>query len=167
MFRAFGRFLFRLAVALHVNFVREYAMAYAVRSAEPRVEYLHRSPTGPIALTISPFEFPQHPRRCWRIVGRWADRREFLVVLGISDLDALDRLDDALSDYSRSDLRNMRALWLERWSPGSQNEYPCWDPVQEVPLRTFRFQRTMRCKRRRVNVDPFRDERAVRRKGVA
>jgi hypothetical protein len=167
MFRAVGRFFFPMAVALHVTFVREYAMAYAVRGAEPRVEYLHRSPSGPIALTVSPFEFPQHPRRCWRIVGRWADRREFLLVLGISDLDALDRLDDALECYSAADLRNMRALWLERWSPGSRNEYPCWDPVQEVPLRTLRFQRTMRFKRRVKALDPFRDEPTVRRKGVA
>ena len=142
-------------------------MAYAVRGAEPRVEYLHRSPSGPIALTISPFEFPQHPRRCWRIVGRWADGREFLVVLGISDIDALDRLDDALSCYSLSALRFMRTLWLERWSPGSRYEYPCWDPVQEVPLRTLRFRRTMRFKHRKAVVETFLDEPRVRRKGVA
>ena len=142
-------------------------MAFAVHGAEPRLEHLHRSPSGPIAITISPFEFPQHPKRCWRIVGRVEDRRQFLVVIGISPDDVLARLDDALAGYSRSDLRNIRNLWMERWSPGSRYEYPSWDPVQEVSLRPFRFQRTMRFKSKTTGVDRFLEETHELKKGVA
>lgn len=147
-------------------------MAFAVHGAEPRLEHLHRSPSGPIAITISPFEFPQHPKRCWRIVGwriagRVEDRRQFLVVIGISPDDVLARLDDALAGYSRSDLRNIRNLWMERWSPGSRYEYPSWDPVQEVSLRPFRFRRTMRFKQQTSQLDSLLADTHELKKGVA
>ena len=141
-------------------------MAYAVPGAERRVEHLHRSPSGPIAITVSPFDFPQHPKRSWRIVGRWPDGAEFLAVLGASEGDVLDRLDDALLGYSRSDLGAIRALWLERWSPGSRCEYPCWEPVREVPLRPLRFRRTVRFKQPSAP-DPFVPPPSRRQKGVA
>ena len=142
-------------------------MAFAVEGAEPRLEHLHRSPSGSIAITISPFDFPQHPKRCWRIVGRFQDRREFLVVIGISPDDVLGRLEDALAGYSRGDLRAVRDLWIERWSPGSRYEYPSWDPVQEVSLKPFRFRRTMRFKQQTRDVDRFLEETHELKKGVA
>jgi hypothetical protein len=142
-------------------------MAFAVEGAEPRLEHLHRSPSGPIAITIGPFDFPQHPKRCWRIVGRFADRRDFLVVIGISPDDLMMRLDDALAGYSSRDLRTIRALWMERWSPGSRYEFPSWDPVQEVSLRPFRFRRTMRFKQRTSQLDSFLADTHELKKGVA
>ena len=123
-------------------------MARAIADANERVEFLHRSPSGPIAIVISPFDFPQHPRRCWRIMGRWRDRSEFLVVLGATESDAEARLDEALSEVSNRDLNGIQTVWLEQWNPGSRFEIPYWQPIRQVSLRTVRFKRILQVKRR-------------------
>jgi hypothetical protein len=130
-------------------------MAFAVPGAERRIEHLHRSPSGPISLVPSPFDFPQYPKRCWRIVGQWKRGGEFLVLIGDDETDLFDRLHEALAPLTRADLNAVEALWLERWRPGSRFEYPYWEPVQEVPLRPIRFSRSMRLKRLQPDVIPL------------
>jgi hypothetical protein len=140
-------------------------MAFAIDGAARRLEFLHHAPSGPIALPVSPFDFPQFPKRCWRVVGAWKHGGEFLVVLGASEIDAIDRLYPALAPLSRRELWAIRALWLERWSPGSRVEFPSWEPVRAISLKRIRFRRTIRDRRRRAFGPAYL--RSPFRKGVA
>lgn len=123
-------------------------MAFAFGRAEPRAEFLHRSPSGPISIEVSPFDWPQHPRRCWRLVGRWKDGSEFLVMLAVTELDALERLEPALEHLTFDELQQVECVWLERWSPGSRYEYPQWERIRQVSLRNLRFKKALRARRR-------------------
>ena len=138
-------------------------MAHAVRGADERVEFLHRSPSGPIAIVTSPFDWPQRPRRSWRLVGRWWDGSEFLIVLGATEIDAVERLEDSLAEFSNRDLNRIQTVRLERWFPGSRFEYPYWEFVRTVSLRTLRFKRVVRLQRR-LKTLPFTPPRT---KGIA
>jgi hypothetical protein len=143
-------------------------MAFAVFGAERRLDSLHRRPSPPTAPGRGPFDVPQRPKRCWRIVGRWRNGREFLVVLGTSEFDAVNRLEHALAPLSRFELRCVRRLWLERWSPGSPQEYPRWARVCPVSMNRLRGRLMRRLKRKRIVFDPsLHGTSSLSRKGLA
>ena len=123
-------------------------MAYAIVGAGERHEFLHRSPSGPIAIVVSPFDWPQHPRRCWRLVGRWRDGGEFLIALAATELDAVDRLESALDHLTFDEVQKVECVWLERWNPGSRVDFPQWERVRQLSLRSVRFKRAVRANRR-------------------
>ncbi len=77
--------------------------------------------------------------KSWRVMGRnrapSAKRRprllsdlDVLVVLGDSDKDCRDRLQQLVWDYSLKELREM-AFWLEEWQPGKK-----WVLRSELPI---------------------------------
>jgi hypothetical protein len=70
--------------------------------------------------------------RDWRIMGLWRGGRVFLVVMGTSKWDCLDRLPDALSAYTFKDLKKIESIWLEWWEPGSSLRWPEWIPLEEI-----------------------------------
>jgi len=142
-------------------------MVFAVVGEVCGDEPLPRRLLGRPAPPSSPFDDPQFPKRNWRVVGRWKIGGEFLVVLGASELDALDRTPSALQILTRKDVKAVQSIWLERWSPGSPWEFPCWEPQRRLPLWRLRYGRTARGRRWRSVLDFFLSRRRRRyRKGA-
>lgn len=89
-------------------------------------------------LSPDPFEYPQFPKRRWRIVGQWKSGGEFLLTLGATQADARARLPEALDEYDAEDRRGIDALWVERWLPGGPGDRPRWKLVCELDPRGWR-----------------------------
>lgn len=79
------------------------------------------------------------PRRLrkFRVLGRWKDEREFLVVLGDSEGDCQARLPRALAALTPVDWAQVESLWIEQWELGSDETglESRWMPLEEFCVR--------------------------------
>lgn len=77
----------------------------------------------------------------WRVMGMWHDNRQFLVVMGQTKAECLERLDAALAEYTYDDFEAMEPLWFEVWRPATRWRAGEWYPESLVPLRRFKLLR--------------------------
>lgn len=90
-------------------------------------------------------------QRHWRIMGRWEhSRKAFLIVVGESAADCRQRLKQALVGYSREDLANIDAAWLEWFCDLGHPHQPRWEAVEEVSLRGVKQSKAIKARRRKV-----------------
>ena len=69
----------------------------------------------------------------FRIMGRWTNYKDFVVVFGRSEWDCKNRLLDAMSAYTRKDLENIEYLWMEFWVI-CKNRPSYWSPIKDVSV---------------------------------
>lgn len=68
-------------------------------------------------------------------MGAWENGGTFLIVLGDSREDCLDRLETALEDYSEDDVEQITSMWYERWE-GGPGPKTGWIHEGDVPRRS-------------------------------
>ena len=89
----------------------------------------------------------------WRIMAMWTEGPEFIVVMGRSRRRCLALLDEALSDYSYEDLKQIDSFWLEVWTLDEVDGERRWLPVEEIRrggVLTRRWRRDRRAQRATV-----------------
>jgi hypothetical protein len=79
-------------------------------------------------------EFARLASGQWRLMSMWKSGEEFLVVLGDSKDDCLERLPEALAEYTLEDVRRLASCWLELWLPAWCIYEAEWLAVEEVDL---------------------------------
>ena len=84
----------------------------------------------------------------FRIMGRWWNGQDFLIVFGSSEYDCTSRFLGAMSIYNRAELELIEHLWLEFWVVGSRFGSSYWSEIKDISMFQIKFIATLREKNR-------------------
>jgi len=77
--------------------------------------------------------------KSWRIMGLTTDETEFLIVMGSSREECEGLLQNALSEFTHAELREIDSAWIEEWIQDDLFDRSGWMPRTELSLRRMRL----------------------------
>lgn len=77
--------------------------------------------------------------KSWRIMGLKTDDTEFLIVMGSSREECEYLFQNALSEYSHVELKEVDSAWIEEWIHDELFDRSAWMPRAELSLRRLRL----------------------------
>lgn len=81
-----------------------------------------------------PYPVQKEIKQPWRIIAEWDDGREFIVTLGSSEADCLERISYALSDFTPNETLQIRDAWIQEWNVKLHK----WITIKIVARKAYR-----------------------------